>query len=105
VAFYAYSQNNSFGVFQGPHEVYVEADSAEQADDRATNSGLVYFDPFYEVDCECCGTRWSYASEYDRLDDLPLDWRNPARFPWPGEQSAVIYADGRIEHGVIVTDD
>lgn len=72
--FYYYSQNNSGGKFRVDENLanylYVEADSAEAADRKASGFG-VYFDGY--GDCECCGRRWSEASEtsdYSRSDTL-----------------------------------
>jgi hypothetical protein len=60
--FYEYDQNNSGGSFivndDVTYNVIIEADSAKQADAKAEDIGI-YFDDDYDVDCECCGTRWS----------------------------------------------
>jgi len=62
--FYEYDQNNSGGGFivndDVTYNVFIEADSREEADRRAEEIGI-YFDDNFDVDCECCGTRWSYA--------------------------------------------
>jgi len=57
--FYTYRQNNSGGSF-GPPAVFVvvSAPSAAQANVSVQNAG-VYFDNDFEIDCECCGMRWS----------------------------------------------
>jgi hypothetical protein len=61
--FYTYRQNNSGGSFSAPAVVViVSAPSAAQANVAAQDVG-VYFDEDFEIDCECCGTRW------DELDD------------------------------------
>jgi len=58
--FFQYNQNNSGGGFivndRVAHNVFIEADSPKDADERAQEIGI-YFDDDYEVDCECCGTR------------------------------------------------
>ena len=62
--FYIYDQNNSGGSFivndDVTYNVIIEADSAEAADRKAEEIGI-YFDDNYNIDCECCGTRWSRA--------------------------------------------
>jgi len=62
--FYHYDQNNSGGGFDidddVTYSVLIEADSADEADRKAEEIGI-YFDDDYEIDCECCGTRWSRA--------------------------------------------
>ena len=63
--FYTYSQNNSGGSFDIDaenglaHYVIIEADSMEEANEKATSIGI-YFDGVEDgMDCECCGDRWS----------------------------------------------
>ena len=69
--FYEFCQNNSGGSFTGPAiRVFVEADSPAEADAIAEYHGI-YFDPWYERDCDCCGTRWSPASDCDATDKVP----------------------------------
>jgi len=58
--YYTYSQNNSGGYFDSDENVseyvIIEADNAEQANERAQEIGL-YFDG--AGDCPCCGDRWT----------------------------------------------
>ena len=69
MTYYIYQQNNSGGVFINPAiNVVVKADSPEQADAIATANG-VYFDS--ELDCECCGERWSTAGEWTASETIP----------------------------------
>jgi len=103
--FYHFRQNNSFGEFQHDAEkgigvdVVIEAESADEANAKAEKIGL-YFDHEYEIDCSCCGTRWSevsdeawYAKEsFDRADCYGSAMDVPGR-PW----GYVHYADGRVE--------
>lgn len=59
-----FDQNNSGGSFDHDPDrgigygLFIEADSAEDANQRAEYIGL-YFDGY--GDCECCGNRWSSA--------------------------------------------
>jgi hypothetical protein len=56
---FTYHQNNSGGYFNGPESVTIEAYNEEDADRKAEESGLVYFDGVEQgIDCECCGDRW-----------------------------------------------
>jgi hypothetical protein len=56
---YEYSQNNTFGRFEGSTRVYVEAESISAANAIATNKFGVYFNGVAEGrDCDCCGDRW-----------------------------------------------
>lgn len=69
MTYYHYRQNNSGGGFEGPAiEVFVEADSEDEADEIAQEHGI-YFDPLYLIDCECCGNRW--GSAWDSYDEVP----------------------------------
>lgn len=63
--FYGYDQNNSGGTYSTPIiQLWVEADSPQEADQLAQRHG-VYFDGVdLGLDCECCGDRWSRASKW-----------------------------------------
>lgn len=81
MAFFEYSQNNSGGGFDldenVSYTVYVEADSAEEANKKAEEIGI-YFDGIDKgLDCECCGDRWYPAygegTELPEMYGVPLD--------------------------------
>lgn len=64
--FYHFYQNNSGGSRTAgmPGYLFVEAESAEEADDRAESVG-VYFDGCEnDIDCDCCGDRWHRSYEF-----------------------------------------
>lgn len=69
--FFTYSQNNSGGRFtvndiKGIGEyVIVQADSYQDANDRAKYIGLYFDGCNIGVDCDCCGDRWHRVSESD----------------------------------------
>lgn len=70
--YYHYRQNNSGGFFTGPAiNVYIEADTSEEADAIGVKNGL-YFDG--EGDCECCGDRWYGSTELIDPDTRSDDW-------------------------------
>jgi hypothetical protein len=78
MTYYNYRQNNSGGSFVAPAvSVFIKADSPEQADAIALANGI-YFDPTFEIDCDCCGNRWSSAVEWgvSTSDEVeaPSDW-------------------------------
>ena len=65
--FYLYDQNNSGGSFivdeDVTHRLLIEADSVEEANQKAVELG-VYFDGCDEgMDCPCCGDRWYSGDE------------------------------------------
>lgn len=67
--FYTYYQNNSGGEFLDDKEVgkyvIIEADTANEANEKAQKCGI-YFNGYEEnIDCDCCGDRWYKA--YDRV--------------------------------------
>ncbi len=59
---YEFSQNNSGGWFDDKvgRSVQVEADNADEANERAGYFGI-YFDDDFDIDCPCCGNRWCRA--------------------------------------------
>ena len=63
--FFTFTQNNSGGRFRFDDKrgisvnVIVEADSKEQALERAESIGLYFNGVENGSDCECCGDRWS----------------------------------------------
>lgn len=73
--FFEYSQNNSGGFFEVDEDVsynvYIEADSAEEANRKAEEVGI-YFDGCEKgLDCECCGDRWYEAWDNEKGTDTP----------------------------------
>jgi hypothetical protein len=64
VSFYEFDQNNSGGHFVVDdklcHRIYIEAESADEANFKAEELGC-YFDGV--GDCSCCGDRWYRVCE------------------------------------------
>ena len=96
--FYHYDQNNSGGGFivndRVTFNVIIEADSPKEADERAQEVGI-YFDDNFEVDCRCCGTRWSRAWTHD-CDETPMIYGTPVEdhekhWGEPGKPYAYVY--------------
>jgi len=75
--YYEFAQNNSGGAIKGPALfLYIEADSAEEANEIALSRG-VYFDRDDDecgVDCECCMSRWYKADEDSLTSDTSGNW-------------------------------
>lgn len=113
--FYTFNQNNSGGRFTYnstagiSHYVVIEADDAYEANIKAQSIGI-YFDPYYNRDCSCCGTRWSEASDsYDvhsrpevyGIEIIPGDAYVKANgksgWKWiDGDEAFIHYANGDI---------
>ena len=86
--FYTFMQNNSGGRFQLNDEVcycvIVEAASADEANNLATNHGIYFHGCNDGRDCSCCGDRW-YAQ-----------WRNEE-----GTKKPEIYGKAPIDHNTV----
>jgi hypothetical protein len=69
--FFTFSQNNSGGSFARDNKngigewVIVEADNADDANNRAESLGIYFDGCEIGMDCDCCGDRWYRASEMD----------------------------------------
>lgn len=62
--FFTYTQNNSGGDFifkenKVSHFVIVEADSLDEANEIAQDVGVYFGGVSIQIDCSCCGDRWS----------------------------------------------
>lgn len=97
--FYIFDQNNSGGVFDVDetvaHRVVIEANTLEEATDKAGDIGI-YFDYEFEVDCECCGMRW-YGGEELELEGHTLDevlQERANRWGWTSPDIIVHFDDG-----------
>lgn len=69
---YLFSQNNSGGAFivndDVAEEVLIQATSPEKANEKAEEIGIYFEGIEKEIDCECCGDRWSSATDYDKVN-------------------------------------
>lgn len=104
--FYTYNQNNSGGAFEETSGiaqfVIIEANSADEANERAIDAGI-YFDEEYQIDCDCCGTRWD--TFWGNPDEVPSVYGDPVadgeiymRYPaWTSPAGYIHYLDGRVE--------
>ncbi len=61
--FYEYYQINSGGSWDEDigYTLFVEAETADEADHRAESVGVYFSGCDAGVDCPCCGDRWSRA--------------------------------------------
>ena len=73
--FYTFNQNNSGGAFvindRVCHFVIIEADTAEQANDKAEDIGIYFNGVRAEIDCSCCGDRWYSQWHEDAGEETP----------------------------------
>lgn len=105
--FYTFNQNNSGGSFTGPAPVVVvEAVDYRHANGRAEDLGLYFDGCERELDCPCCGDRWSRQYSESDADEVPSNYGKPLSDPdalvftssKPEYPKAVVYyLDGREE--------
>jgi len=99
--FYTFNQNNSGGRF---HEdeisgigayVIIEANSADEANERAESIGLYWNGVDEGRDCDCCGDRWSPVGGW-RTDDGNLVPMIYSKEVFPCEKGDKPYMDWDI---------
>ena len=84
MGFYTFRQNNSGGVFDCNNDlsvfVIIEADTAEEANDKAASLGI-YFDGVRKGwDCDCCGDRWFETDEYEKTPEPKIYGWTPSEY-------------------------
>ena len=97
--FFEFDQNNSGGTFLiddnigiGPR-VWIEAESAEHADEKAAEIGIYFNGGDDGRDCPCCGDRW-YEARHKGVNAVEVDQM------WDFHWHDTVYvhrADGSIE--------
>jgi hypothetical protein len=96
--YFHFSQNNPGGSFvideTVAHHVIIQAHSAREANQRATDIGIYFDGCSTGQDCNCCGDRWSRA--YGEGDETPLIYGDdPAThqdmFTKPGQPVCHVY--------------
>lgn len=100
MSFYLFLQNNSGGGYDRTDKLdvgtVIEARTADEANERAESLGI-YFDGVRdEIDCDCCGDRWSPVGEADALPLNVLD----SEYDWVTSK-IIHYLDGRVERRTV----
>lgn len=115
--FYEYSQNNSGGHFHVDdkvcHCVIIEARSADEADIIAQDLGIYFDGVSKDLDCSCCGDRWTEAykpidlvatnESYLRTDGIRFadldDYLQfiSDKYGWTEPDCRVYYQDGSVK--------
>lgn len=102
---YEFDQNNSGGCFVieprigiGPR-VWIEADSVDQANDRAESLGIYFNGCEDGRDCDCCGDRWwpQWGHEGEVRPDINVRYD----FSWNDE----VYLHPLVGNFLVVTVD
>ena len=91
MTYFTYRQNNSGGSFNLPAiSVVIKAETASEAETIALANGI-YFDPMFEIDCECCGNRW--FDDATASDDIPAVSQFEIDFAkWDGIPAQIVIA-------------
>lgn len=115
---FEYRQNNSGGVFFMDDDasiyVFIQAESADAANQKAEEV-TIYFDGCEsDRDCDCCGDRWYHAdypvdsfkthfwheenTEYDNISDYAQALANDSMWAEDDKPAVVVYfADGSFK--------
>jgi len=102
--FFTFRQNNSGGEFISQwRDIIVEADSAEEANERAEEHTWVSFDGVRKgQDCSCCGDRWGRQWD-DEGDEVPSVWGVPVELdttvPKKKRDTMICFRDGTLVTG------
>ena len=76
--FYEFEQNNSGGSFDVNdkvcHRLFIEADSFEEAIEKAEDLGCYWNGVSKGIDCPCCGDRWHKPWD-DNGETFPKDYK------------------------------
>lgn len=79
-------------------EVFVEADTADEANMRAKLIGLYFNGCDDGIDCDCCGDRWYKADDGCRSEKLPS--KVSGYMSWvkdPKKEGVAHYKSGKIK--------
>ena len=108
--FFTYSQNNSGGFFDFDKNkgitayVIIEAHDGDHADLRFKNIGGYFDGVSKNMDCDCCGDRWTPKADWaERGDDVPSRYGAPvdlskASTGWleTGQNIVIHYLNGDV---------
>lgn len=97
MTFYLFSQNNSGGIFHRDHDVdeivIIEAENADEANEKAEEIGIYFDGCDAGRDCECCGDRW-YPAWGDNGSEKPEIYGEGAEDGFDGYRVIIHYANG-----------
>lgn len=117
--FFQFDQLNTGGSFitddKVCHRLFIEADSVEEAIEKAENLGCYWNGVEAERDCPCCGDRWyiprndgeSYPMEYGNIvfNSVEEHAQYLANdFGWTSPDVRIFYADGTVREIFIQKD-
>lgn len=114
--FFEFNQNNSGGIFDVDesvcHRVFIEAETAAEANDKAQSLGIYFNGVSDGRDCPCCGCRWDERDDDDAIT-FPLVYSKSQgltmqsieeyahyladHFSWTTPDVRIFYADGTVK--------
>ncbi len=81
---FTFYQNNSGGKFRVDNDVdtvvIIQANNGDEANELAELIGIYFNGVDQEMDCPCCGDRWSTISSSDKGDDIPTHYGEPVSY-------------------------
>jgi len=93
--FYLFAQNNSGGSFQEDDNVagyvIIEAESANDANDKAEDVGIYFNGCADGFDCGCCGDRWYTTSDYEAYERPAIYGLPVAKYKTGFKDKCIIY--------------
>lgn len=103
MAFFMWNQNNSGGHFAVNDDltwrVVIEADTYQQAEQKAFEFGVYYNGCDDDIDCSCCGDRWYEGEELDEghlkgrtLEEYLQEYADA--YGWEDPSIIIHYLDG-----------
>ena len=94
MSYFQFRQNNSGGYFDGTALVFVQADSADDAN-RIAQDNDIYFNGVADgIDCGCCGDRWRRVYDDDAQNTPTAMVYSPAARDFV----SMTFADGDSYH-------
>ena len=106
--FFPYNQNNSGGHYFTDKNrgisarVIIEADNADEANERAEKIGMHLNGVANGYDCPCCGDRWYEVDDSDKCYTVDEAIKNTYGISWDKNTHIVYihYKDGNVERRV-----
>lgn len=112
---FLFDQNNSGGGFDVGeklcHRLFIQAETYEQAEEKALDLGVYFNGCDDDRDCPCCGDRWYRGDELK----FPMEWKHYSgndfvfknvqryaqfladNYGWTKPDGRLFYADGTVK--------
>jgi len=110
--FYDFRQNNSGGSFKVTdsvgHYVIIEADNAQEANEKAEQVGIYFDGCSTGKDCNCCGDRWYPQWDSDGSEEPSIygenieEYKNSIRYSVSDEEVIFVYYKGGHSKKIVI---